>query len=934
MAEQRTMSKETMSRQTSSGGEPRRGLRRAIRSAALAGALGVVAAAILAPPAFGDEAITGFSVSASEHKAGGHPDLGMSFSLGSPGSPESAQNVIVHAPEGIFGNPNAITQCNSVDFALEQCPPASQAGFITIHANYEHEASKLLGTAPIFDLQSSAEETALFAFIVPKLNIPVSIPVTVRTSADYGLDFSVAQLTQSAPLASADIELWGYPADPSHDAQRFPKGSPGSPAGCAGGADTSCITKPVPAQIGVRPLINNPTDCTGETLTATLEVQTYQDPEHPTTAQASYPEVEDCFNMIFKPVLYVNPTTSEADAPSGLDLKMVAPQPLGRATTPSPIHSATLVLPPGFTINPDAADGQSSCSDTQANFQSSGPAECPDNAKIGTFSIGSPSLDGRLEGSIYIGEPTGEDQYRIFLVADGFGIHAKYLGIFRPDPVSGQVTAYIKDLPQAPFEDFELHLFASDRGLMATPTKCDIYETDANFLPWNSDLADVTSRQLFDIEEAPHGAPCPGPTRPFKPRLIAGNSDPGAGGFSSFALQLDREDGDQFLGALNFTMPPGFTGSLRGIEYCPEASIAAAAQTPGRTELALPSCPESSLIGTTDVAAGPGSHPFHAAGRIYMAGPFKGAPLSIVAITPALAGPYDYGTQVVRVAIHVDPLDAHVTALSDAVPTIIGGVPLRLRMIRVNLNRSKFIINPTNCDPMAVHSEGVGDEGTAAGFDSYFHAVNCFALGFRPKITITKAGRGSSNRGGNPSLQFDLRTRSGDANVKSLSVTLPNAFEIDQEHLGNICTEKELAATQCAGRQKIGDATTTTPLLDQPLSGPVYAVSGSGGLPRLAFILDGQVNLLPRAETKTGKQQRLRTTVPIVPDAPIGDFHLTILGGGHGYLSNTRNLCVHVPVVSVAYEAQNGKTYSQRVKVKIRCGGKAGRKARALRHHR
>src|SRR4029077_19726106 len=138
---------------------------------------------------------------------------------------------------------------------------------------------------------------------------------------------------------------------------------------------------------------------------------------------------------------------------------------------------------------------------------------------------------------------------------------------------------------------------------------------------------------------------------------------------------------------------------IRGIPYCPEAAIEAAKANPGLTEQAIPSCPAASQIGTTNVAAGPGSHPFHAVGKIYMAGPFQGAPLSLVAITPALAGPYDYGTVVVRVALHIDPLAAHVIADSETVPSIIGGIPIRMRSIQVNIDKPSFMINPTNCSP-------------------------------------------------------------------------------------------------------------------------------------------------------------------------------------------------------------------------------------------
>jgi hypothetical protein len=527
------------------------------------------------------------------------------------------------------------------------------------------------------------------------------------------------------------------------------------------------------------------------------------------------------------------------------------------------------------------------------------------------------------------------DPYRLFLIASGFGIHAKLKGSVRPDPATGQLTAVFEGLPQVSFEEFELHLFASDRGLMATPTRCTIYTVEAMFFPWNDQLAPQTSRQVFDLDSGPDGKPCPPEQRPFTPRLVAGTSNPTAGAFSDFHLELSRDDGDQYLGDLNFKMPPGFTGSLRGITYCPEASIAAAAAGQGRNELVSPSCPSSSLIGSTNVAAGPGGHPFHAAGRIYLSGPLKGAPLSLAAITPALAGPYDYGNVVVRVALYVDPRDARVTAVSDPMPQIIGGIPIRMRSIQVSLDRPNFTLNPTNCAPMTVESQGIGDQGTVSSFTSPFTAVDCGVLPFRPKMTVRQLGKkGQTKRSKNPRLRFDLWTRPGDANIKSVAVTLPKAFAIDQRRLGNICSKAQLEAELCAGRQRIGDVWVKTPLLDQPLSGPAYAVSGFGKLPRLAFILDGQVTIIPQAESRSIRGGFLHTVVPVVPDAPIGHFRLTLLGGKKGYLVNTRDLCASPSSATMKYTAQSGKTRAQRVKVKTPCGGKKHKNAKRSAHRR
>jgi hypothetical protein len=876
------------------------------------------------------EPIEAFAVYTSTSQAGGHPDLESQFTLASPGDPEAAKNVSVNLPEGVFGDPNAVPRCTSVEFALAECPSFSQVGKITLTANYLGNPNYLLGTAPVFTVEPrSEEESARLSFIVPGLNIPINIPVAVRTGSDYGLRMTVTGITQEIPLRSGAINVWGFPADPVHNDERFAKGSPGNPAGCIGSVGAGC-TGPHSSAVPIRPFIDNPTVCTGLPLAVSLDVQTYQDPGHSSHATAQYPPTTGCENETFNPVLEMQLTTGNTDSASGLELEMKAPQFLGFANSPSEIRSAVVTLPEGISINPDAADGQTSCADAQAHFGTELPAACPDSSKMGNFDILTPALDGPLVGALYFGEPRPGAQYRVIMTADGFGIHAKLVAEVHPDPRTGQLVIEVRDLPQVPFDAFNLHVFASDRGLIATPIYCTSYTADSVFTPWNDRLASQHSRPTLSLTSGPQGESCPGMVRPFSPRLVAGMSNPIAGAFSAFHLKLDRDDGDQFLGDLNFRMPPGFTGDLRGITYCSEASILAATQESGRKEQVDPSCQTSSEVGTSNVAAGPGGHPFHALGRMYLAGPFKGAPLSIVAITPALAGPYDYGVVVVRVALHVDPQTAQVTAVSDTMPSIIGGVPIRMRSIQVNIDRERFTINPTNCSAFSVDSQGIGDQGTVTNFSSFFHAVNCDTLPFKPKMTMRQVGgRKATRRSSNPELLIDLKTRPGDANIKSIAVTLPTAFEIDQRHLGNICSEKELSANECAGRTPIGRAMTTTPLLDQPLSGPVFAVSGSGGLPRLAFILNGQVKIVPRADTDTSKGGRLRTTVPVVPDAPIGHFRMSVFGGKTGYLVNTHDLCVHVPVTKVDYVGQNGKTRTESVKVKAPCG-----KSKKARHKR
>ena len=890
----------------------------------LAVAVGCLAlGGVLCGNAAASEPILSYTLGSTNTQAGAHPNVTASFQLESPGHPEIARNVQVNLPVGVFGNPGAIPKCQSTNFALNECAPATQAGLVTVFADYEGTENFLLGTAPVYNTEPEGEdETARLGFVAPTVNVPIVIPLTVRSATDYGVRMNIAGIPQSIPFYAASFEAWGFPADSSNDEHRFPIGSPGAPPGCPGLASTGCIATPYPkAATFVRPYINNPSVCTGQPLPVSLRVETYGDPHNPSEAEAEYPATTGCERQRFDPILNAGLTTNQTDSPSGLDLQLRADQFLEKSPSPSQLRSASLLLPQGLSINPDAADGQTSCTNADARFGSDAAGQCPDNSKIGTFDVRTPALEGPLKGSLYIGQPLPGDQYRVFMLADGFGVHAKFVASVHPDPATGQLTMSVSDLPQVPFEEFNLHLFASDRGLVATPTQCTLYKVDSLFVPWNDRLSPQHSSPFLSLSSGPNESSCPPEKRPFHPRLVAGASNAVAGAFSSFQLRLDRDDGDQFLGDLKFRMPPGFTGSLRGISYCPEAAIATAALNLGRNELAAPSCPSSSQIGTTNVAAGPGSHPFHAVGKMYLAGPFNGAPLSVAAVTPALAGPYDYGVVVVRVALHVDPLTAQVSAVSDTVPSIIGGIPIRMRSIKVNIDKPNFTINPTNCSPFTVDSQGIGDQGTVTDFSSYFQVLNCRALDFKPKMTIRQlGGRKGTGRSENPAIRFDLWTRPGDANIKSIAVTLSKSFAIDQRHLGNICSKAQLATERCAGRNAIGTVTTETPLLDAPLTGPAYAVSGFGNLPRIVFILAGQVTIMPEARSSSVEGGHLKTVVPVVPDTPIGHFRFDLKGGKQGYLVNTRSLCASKPLIDVDYTAQNGKTLSQTVRTKTGCG--------------
>ena len=341
----------------------------------LAVIVSAIALALIPAGASASVNVTEFSVGSSDQQAGGHPDLTARFKVDKPGQPEVVNNVDINMPEGVFGNPGAIFRCRAAIFVANGCQPGAQAGVITIIANYEGNPNFVLGTTPIYNMQVLGDEAARMAFVVPILDVPVIMPINVRSDTDYGLQISVNSISQSVALSSAALTVWGFPGHKEHDSERFFPGEPGSPPGCPGSLTVSCTEAPYPhSGETVRPFIDNPSVCSEAPLPVSVDVTTYQDP-NPSNVVSTYPSTTGCENQKFDPLLQAKLTTPEADAPAGLDLQLKAEQFLaGEAPSQSTLRTATLTLPEGLSVNPDAADGQTDCSQEQANFGLNLPA--------------------------------------------------------------------------------------------------------------------------------------------------------------------------------------------------------------------------------------------------------------------------------------------------------------------------------------------------------------------------------------------------------------------------------------------------------------------------------------------------------------------------------------------------------------------------------
>jgi hypothetical protein len=511
------------------------------------------------------------------------------------------------------------------------------------------------------------------------------------------------------------------------------------------------------------------------------------------------------------------------------------------------------------------------------------------------------------------------------------GTILKLPGRISLDPSSGQIETVFEENPQLPFNDLRLELFGGQRAPLRTPAACGTYTTRSTFTPWSAN-GDVSEPSDFEVTEGCGGG--------FNPKLTAGTQNPLAGTTSPFSLRLTREDGEAELTGLTDALPLGLSGYLKGIPYCPDGALAAisGAEGTGRAQEVSPSCPAASQIGTVTIGAGAGTNPFYVtSGKAYLAGPYKGAPLSLAAVIPAVAGPFDLGSVMVRTALRVDPETARITAVSDPFPTILHGIPVDARDIRLDLNREHFTLNPTSCEPLSMDSTVTGSGGASAALHNHFQAAGCERLSFKPKLAIQL--KGATKRLGHPALRAVLKMPEGGANVARAQVNLPHGEFLDQGNLNKTCTKPVLLAGNCPASSVYGTAKAWTPLLAAPLEGNVYLVGGYGyKLPALVAELDGQIRVLLVGKVDSGKNKGIRNTFELVPDAPVEKFELQMKGGGkYGLLENSEDLC-RAPKAKrraiVAFTGQNGTLDEYKPVVQNGCGKKHGKRKKHKKHHR
>ncbi len=803
-------------------------------------------------------------------QAGSHPDVAYTkFTLDT--SLGSAQFARVDLPAGLSVNPQAIPRCNASGTTLNAtCPAKTKVGEATVTIANVPLLGKQVVSGAVYNMVPSAGNPSDFAF-----EVTVGALFTARTDlvgglryypsggqpADYGEYFTISNIanTLGTALETSELKFWGAPEE--HN---------------GGGAPNNAF-------------LTNPTTCAGPQTTY-LSVETYAPVSAASTSSTTPVGATGCGAVPFAPSIGVTPSTTQREEPDGISLDLHVPQdenPSHIAT--SHLRDASVTLPAGMTIDPSAANGLQACTDAQFAAGSKAAVTCPAASNVGSVEIATPVLPAPLTGSIYVGQPQEGNRYRLFLDAENAasGVAVRLVGSVSADEASGRLTATFLANPQLPFTDLVLAFKRGAGALLANPLACGGASTTSALADYSGGPA-ATPASSFAVDSNGSGGACPNPL-PFAPAATASPTSTVAAASTGLNLSVTRVDGEQILDAISTRLPEGMLADLSGVTLCGEPAAANG------------TCGAASRIGSVSVSAGAGPTPLALSGSAYITGPYGGQPFGLSIVVPAIAGPYNLGTVVVRAAVALDTVHGIVTIASDPLPSIVGGVPLRLRNISVAVERPGFLVNPASCVATAISGTVSSTLERTQPFSSPFQATGCGSLPFAPTLHVTPS---ATQRDTALGLTLDVQLPAGSADVTSAVVDLPPGLSLNPAVAAGLqgCSDEQFAAAggrpvACPASSAVGSVEITTPLLPSPLSGNLYVGRPLSGDPQsgqeyrifvdaesaaygISVRLVGSIAVDP----STGK---LTATIASTPPMPFSDLRLTLQAGGHAPLASS-----------------------------------------------
>ncbi|HEY2767026.1 MAG TPA: hypothetical protein VGI76_02145 [Solirubrobacteraceae bacterium] len=865
-------------------------------------------------------------------QAAGHPNFGITnfaFNAHSAGLAEEPDGHVrdarVDLPSGLAVNPEAVPGCSEEAIQKLSCPPASQVGEDEAIGTAELALgikSTVTESFPVFNVEHRPGEPARFGVEVKSATLALAESVTghhlqsviylegsiswhheLQTSessgapsGDYHEFFKIQEIPQEPELIKSKLIFWGVPHE--HN---------------AAAPDNAFITMPSSRDVCSRP------------QTTWLHVDSYEsagsfiaDPTETRLENGTPLTATGCGALSFDPSLNVKAANIQPDQPDGASIDLHIPQTTTEPAKPnSPdVQNAEVTLPEGMTLDPSAAHGLQACTTAQIWLGSNHPVECPAASTLGTVSVNAPGIpNGTLNGSVFLGtqeslDPESGREYRIFIAAEAsdYGVGVRLEGHVKANRTTGRLTAIFTDDPQVPFEDFLITLNPGPRAPLANPLSCGPATPAANITPYSSASPTAAEVTGFTVASGSATAPCPSPP-PFSLSQSTVDKTTAAGAQTSFTLNLARSDGQQYLAQLRTVLPAGLLGTIRSVPLCPEPQASTG------------TCPASSEVGQANVTAGAGPEPYPFTGRVYLTGPYGGYPYGLSVVTPAAAGPFNLGNVVTRAGIGVEMYSGRVFVTS-GLPTIEGGVPLRLKTLSVTVNRSNFMFNPTSCAPLSTDSALRSTLGTQQSLSTPLQVGECGKLPFKPSFSAYTGAKTSRLNGA--SFEVTIVQGAHEANIREVQLQLPKQLPSRLSTLQKACPAAtfEVASPPgaCPDTSRVGTATVSTPVLPDKLTGPAYLVSHGGqAFPDLDLILRGDgVEVVLVGHTHISSTGITTSTFESLPDVPISGVAVSLPAGPLSVLSANGDLCRTPLQAPTTIVAQSGAKITRNTAIAVR----------------
>ena len=230
-------------------------------------------------------------------QAGSHPysvttSLQLNSSLTGTFSPPfrvdgQLKDLVTEMPPGFLGNATVMPRCSSADFLASElvggfpfplCDDNTAVGVMAPQL-LAPPGLGVLAPLPVYNLEPPPGVPVRLGFDV--LGVRVTIDIGVKPGSVNNVVGTIADFPQAIPIFGGTLELWGVPADPSHDLSRGP---------CAitnlqdiavtnGELEPTLVGSPTPcpSNAAVKPFLTSPGSCTGQ-LTAGLEFDSWDEP--------------------------------------------------------------------------------------------------------------------------------------------------------------------------------------------------------------------------------------------------------------------------------------------------------------------------------------------------------------------------------------------------------------------------------------------------------------------------------------------------------------------------------------------------------------------------------------------------------------------------------------------------------------------------------